>query len=71
MKAALLESAPGELVIVDDVHLDAVGPREILIQTAAAGVCHSDLHYMQGKYRTRHAHRRRTRGRRGRARGGS
>ena len=53
MKAAVLESAPGELVIVDDVDHDAVGPREILIQTGAAGVCHSDLHYMQGKYRTR------------------
>lgn len=53
MKAALLESAPGELVVVDDVELDAVGPREVLIRTAAAGVCHSDLHYLQGKYRTR------------------
>ncbi len=53
MKAALLETAPGELTIVDDVELDAVGPREVRIRTGAAGVCHSDLHYMQGKYRTR------------------
>lgn len=53
MKAALLESAPGDLVVVDDVAHAAVGPREVLIQTAAAGVCHSDLHYMQGKYKTR------------------
>ncbi len=53
MKAAFLESAPGDLVIVDDVETDAVGPREVLVQTKAAGVCHSDLHYMQGKYRTR------------------
>lgn len=53
MKAALLESAPGELVVVDDVELDTVGPREVVVQTAAAGVCHSDLHYIQGKYRTR------------------
>lgn len=53
MKAAVLESAPGDLIVVDDVDHDAVGPREILIQTGAAGVCHSDLHYMQGKYRTR------------------
>ena len=53
MKAALLESAPGELVIVDDVEHDAAGPREVLIQTRAAGVCHSDLHYIQGKYKTR------------------
>lgn len=53
MKAAVLESAPGDLVLVDDVEHDAVGPREVLVQTGAAGVCHSDLHYMQGKYRTR------------------
>lgn len=53
MKAALLESAPGELVVVDDVELDAVGPREVLIETHAAGVCHSDLHYIEGKFRTR------------------
>lgn len=53
MRAALLESVPGELTIVDDVEHDSVGPREVLIQTAAAGVCHSDLHFMQGKYRAR------------------
>lgn len=53
MKAALLEAAPGDLVIIDDLELDAVGPREVRIRTGAAGVCHSDLHYMQGKYHTR------------------
>lgn len=53
MKAAILTSAPGELEIVDDVELDAVGPREVRIKTGAAGVCHSDLHFMEGKYRTR------------------
>jgi S-(hydroxymethyl)glutathione dehydrogenase/alcohol dehydrogenase len=52
VKAALLESAPGELVI-DEVETNPVGPREVLVQTGAAGVCHSDLHYMQGKYKTR------------------
>ena len=26
------------------------GPREVLIRTAAAGLCHSDLHFMEGKY---------------------
>ena len=53
MKAALLQSAPGELTVVDDVEHDIVGPREVLVQTKAAGVCHSDLHYLQGSYRTR------------------
>jgi S-(hydroxymethyl)glutathione dehydrogenase / alcohol dehydrogenase len=53
MKAALLESAPGTLKIVDDVELDVPRPREVRVQTAAAGVCHSDLHFMQGHFRTR------------------
>jgi S-(hydroxymethyl)glutathione dehydrogenase/alcohol dehydrogenase len=49
MKAALLETIPGELVI-DDVQIDKPGPHEVLIQTSAAGCCHSDLHFMEGKY---------------------
>jgi S-(hydroxymethyl)glutathione dehydrogenase/alcohol dehydrogenase len=53
VKAAVLESAPGELLVVDDVETTEVGPQEILIETRAAGVCHSDLHYMQAKYPTR------------------
>ena len=49
MRAAILEAAPGELVI-DDVQVDAVGPHEVLVRTVAAGLCHSDLHFMQGLY---------------------
>ena len=49
MKAALLEEVPGELVI-DDVQLGAIGPRDVLVRTVAAGLCHSDLHFMEGKY---------------------
>lgn len=49
MKAAVLREIPGQLEI-DDVQLDDPGPREVLIRTAAAGVCHSDLHFMEGKY---------------------
>ena len=49
MKAAVLEQIPGELV-VDDVQIGAVGPREVLVRTVAAGLCHSDLHFMEGKY---------------------
>lgn len=49
MRAAVLESSPSDLVI-DDVTVDAVGPREVLVRTAAAGLCHSDLHFMQGLY---------------------
>src|SRR5580704_11018901 len=49
MQAAILDSAPGELVI-DEVQVDAIGPHEVLVHTVAAGICHSDLHFMQGLY---------------------
>ena len=49
MRAAVLHSIPGELS-VEEVGIDSPGPREVLIRTAAAGLCHSDLHFMEGKY---------------------
>ncbi|CAN5604434.1 Zn-dependent alcohol dehydrogenase [soil metagenome] len=49
MKAAVLQEIPGELVI-DDIQTDKPGPREVLVRVAAAGICHSDLHFMEGKY---------------------
>lgn len=48
MRAALLEHAPGELVI-DEVTITEPGPDEVLVQTAACGLCHSDLHIIEGK----------------------
>ncbi len=48
-RAAILESAPGELV-VDDITIGDVGPREVRVRTVAAGLCHSDLHFIQGLY---------------------
>lgn len=49
MKAAVLESIPGELEI-QDIAVGEPGPREVLVRTVAAGLCHSDLHFMEGKY---------------------
>ena len=49
MRAAVLNSCPGELEI-EDVAIDKPGPREVLVHTAVAGLCHSDLHFMEGKY---------------------
>src|SRR3954447_15814237 len=49
MRAAVLESVPGDLV-VDEIEIAWVGPREVLVRTVAAGICHSDLHFMEGKY---------------------
>ncbi len=49
MKAAVLNSIPGRLDI-EDVDIGEPGPREVLVRTVAAGLCHSDLHFMEGKY---------------------
>ena len=49
MKAAVLQSIPGELVI-EDVAIDKPQRGEVLVRTVAAGLCHSDLHFMEGKY---------------------
>ncbi|MEQ8858692.1 MAG: Zn-dependent alcohol dehydrogenase [Pseudomonadales bacterium] len=49
MKAAVLREINKPLEIEDIQHGDP-GPREVLIRTAAAGVCHSDLHFQNGSY---------------------
>jgi len=49
VKAAVLNSIPGDLEITD-VSIDSPGPREVLVRTVAAGLCHSDLHFMEGSY---------------------
>jgi hypothetical protein len=49
MRAALLHNTGDEkLEIVDDLEVDAPGPGEVTIKIEATGVCHSDLHAMQG-----------------------
>jgi len=52
MRAAVLHTSPGDLVI-DDVSVDGPRPREVLVRTSAAGLCHSDLHFMEGKFPAR------------------
>jgi len=49
MKAAVLRQINQPLEIEDIDHGDP-GPREVLIRTVAAGVCHSDLHFQNGSY---------------------
>jgi len=52
MKAAVLNQIPGELV-VEDVTVDKPKGNEVLIQTLHAGLCHSDLHFMEGHWSTK------------------
>ncbi len=49
MKAAVLHEGADRLR-VEDVEVDRVGPQELLIQTAAAGLCHSDLYHLRGVF---------------------
>jgi S-(hydroxymethyl)glutathione dehydrogenase/alcohol dehydrogenase len=49
MRAAVLNTIPGDLEI-EEVSIGTPGPREVLVRVAAAGLCHSDLHFMEGKY---------------------
>ena len=49
MRAALLQNTGDEkLAIVDDIEIGPPGPGEVTVQIKATGVCHSDLHAMQG-----------------------
>jgi Zn-dependent alcohol dehydrogenase len=48
MRAVVLR-APGTPPAVEDVRLDAPKHGELLVRIEAAGVCHSDLHYMSGE----------------------
>lgn len=47
MRAAILEAANQPLVI-KEVTLADPGPQEVLVRTAAVGLCHSDLHLIEG-----------------------
>ena len=49
MKAAVFHAVKQPLTI-EDIDIDQPGPQEILVRTAASGVCHSDLHYVEGLY---------------------
>ena len=47
MRAAILHDGAVDLVI-DEIDHDVAGPREVLIRIEACGLCHSDLHYLDG-----------------------
>ena len=49
MKAAVLH-APNEPLTIEDVAIEKPKAREVLLRTAFAGLCHSDLHFIEGLY---------------------
>src|SRR4051812_28463212 len=48
-KAAVLFEV-GQPLVVREVDLEEPRAGEVLVRVAAAGVCHSDLHYMKGEW---------------------
>lgn len=51
MKAAVLHQ-PKTPLVIENVAISKPGPHEVLVRTAAVGVCHSDLHFVDGAYPT-------------------
>ncbi len=49
MKAAVLIEA-GQPLQIEQINISNPGPHEVLIRTAACGLCHSDLHFIEGTY---------------------
>ena len=49
MKAAVLYE-PHTPLAIEDVSTNKPASREVLIRTAVAGLCHSDLHFIEGLY---------------------
>jgi len=47
MKAAVLHAAK-EPITIEDIEIDQPIGREVLVRTVASGVCHSDLHHVDG-----------------------
>ena len=47
MRAAVLREVNRPLEI-EELQVDSPGPREVLVRTGATGVCHSDLHFIEG-----------------------
>jgi Zn-dependent alcohol dehydrogenase len=52
VKAALMTEVGADLVVADDVDLDGPRTGEVLVDIHHCGVCHSDLHYLDGSLRT-------------------
>jgi S-(hydroxymethyl)glutathione dehydrogenase/alcohol dehydrogenase len=49
MKAAVFHG-PKQPLSIEDVEIDKPQDREVLVRTVASGVCHSDLHFVDGFY---------------------
>ena len=51
MQAAVFNEL-GKPLDIENIDISKPGPNEVLIRTAHAGVCHSDLHFVEGSFPT-------------------
>ena len=49
MKAAVFRQVNVPMEI-EEIQISKPGPREVLVRTQAAGICHSDMHFFNGTY---------------------
>ena len=49
MKAAMFHG-PHQPLTIENVDIDKPAGREVLVRVVASGVCHSDLHFVDGYY---------------------
>src|SRR4051812_17880647 len=49
MRAALFEGPGKDLAVVDDVEIEAPHAGEVRVRISHCGVCHSDLHFIEGE----------------------
>jgi S-(hydroxymethyl)glutathione dehydrogenase/alcohol dehydrogenase len=47
MKAAIFHG-PGKPLSIEEIQIDEPREHEVLVRTVATGVCHSDLHFVEG-----------------------
>ena len=50
MPEAAVFNEVNEPLTIEDIYVDDPGPYEVLVKTMATGVCHSDLHFVEGLY---------------------
>jgi S-(hydroxymethyl)glutathione dehydrogenase/alcohol dehydrogenase len=48
MKVAVAYQA-GQPLVVEDLPVPAIGPRDVLVTISASGICHTDLHVIEGR----------------------
>ncbi|HKY14826.1 MAG TPA: Zn-dependent alcohol dehydrogenase [Microthrixaceae bacterium] len=50
MRAAVAYEV-GQPLVIEDLPTPEIGPRDVLVRIAASGICHTDLHVIEGKSR--------------------